>query len=31
MRAVKTDGAVMYETLATGIKENDELEHLSQM
>jgi hypothetical protein len=26
---VKTEGAVMYETLARGIKENNELEHLT--
>lgn len=31
MRDVKTEGAVMYETLARGIKENNELEHLSQL
>jgi hypothetical protein len=31
MRDVKTEGAVMYETMARGIKESNELEHLSQL
>lgn len=31
MRHVKTEGAVMYETMARGTEESSELEHLSQM
>jgi hypothetical protein len=31
MRDVKTEGAVMYETLARGIKENNVLQHFSQL